>query len=295
LERLAEDPVLRALATAWVVLAGAALGSFLNVVIARVPHGLSIVSPRSRCPACGAPIGWRDNVPVLSWILLRGRCRACRARISLRYPIVEIAVAVVAWAAVRRHGFSPAALAEVVLVSLVIALAFIDVDTWLLPFALTIPLGVLGLVASALGVAPAPSLPSSALGAAIGFGGLALVSVVGRRLAGREALGFGDVVLLCALGAWFGAAALLPIVLLASVQGSVVGLALLAAGKLPGRRARTEGPVSTPPPEPAGAEEDWVPPRNGIPFGPFLALAALEWLYAADVILRAVPALDPFR
>jgi leader peptidase (prepilin peptidase)/N-methyltransferase len=305
LERLAEDPLLRALATAWVVLAGAAIGSFLNVVIARVPHGLSVVSPRSRCPACGAPIGWRDNVPVLSWILLAGRCRACRARISLRYPLVEIAIAVAAWLAVRRHGFSPAALAEVALAALVLALALIDVDTWLLPFVLSIPLGVLGLVASALQASPAPSLRASAVGAAVGFGALAIVSAVGRRLAGREALGFGDVVLLGALGAWFGAGALLPIVLLASLQGSVVGLALLAAGKLPGSRRPPEVPASPQaPPDPAPsaapaapaapAEDDWVPPRNGIPFGPFLALAALEWLYLRAEILRVVPAIDPF-
>jgi leader peptidase (prepilin peptidase)/N-methyltransferase len=299
------DDVPFTLVLAFALAVGAVVGSFLNVVIARVPRGVSIVSPRSRCPACGAPIGWYDNVPVLSWILLRGRCRACRARISLRYPAVEIAVAVAAWFAVRRHGLSLAALAELVLAGLVLALALIDVDTWLLPFALTIPLGVLGLAASALHASPSPSLAGSALGAAVGFGALALVSVVGRRIAGREALGFGDVVFLSALGAWFGAGALLPIVLLASLQGSVVGLALLAAGKLPGRGSPPEAPAppaevpASPPAPSAGAaptaEDDWVPPRNGIPFGPFLALAALEWLYLRPELLRVVPAIDPFR
>jgi leader peptidase (prepilin peptidase)/N-methyltransferase len=161
----------------------------------------------------------------------------------------------------------------------------------------------MGLLASALHASPAPSLGSSALGAAVGFGALALVSVIGKRLARREALGFGDVVFLSALGAWFGAGALLPIVLLASLQGSIVGLALLAAGKLPGRREPSEAPPApaapeaapaTPAPAEAGAEDDWVPPRNGIPFGPFLALAALEWLYLRAEILRVVPAIDPF-
>jgi leader peptidase (prepilin peptidase) / N-methyltransferase len=295
----------RPLLVAFALVLGAVLGSFLNVVIARVPKGLSIVSPRSRCPACGAPIGWQDNVPVLSWVLLGGRCRACRARISLRYPAVEIAIAVAAWLALRRHGLSLAALAELAFAAIVVALALIDVDTWLLPFALTIPLGVLGLGASALHASPAPSPGASALGAAVGFGALALVSVVGKRLAGREALGFGDVVFLSALGAWFGAGALLPIVLLASLQGSAVGLALLAAGKLPGGRARAEVPAppqappdpaapAAPGPAEAAAEDDWVPPRNGIPFGPFLALAALEWLYLRAEILRVVPAIDPF-
>ncbi len=295
----------------WVALVGGAIGSFLNVVIARVPAGESIVRPRSRCPRCGAGIRWFDNVPVLSWILLRGRCRACRAPISVRYPIVEalgVAAALLAWS---RHGFSLAALAELAFVALLVALAAIDLDTWLLPHALTWPLIALGLAASALGISAARSWASSALGAALGWLSFALVAWVGEKLMKKEALGFGDVWLLSGLGAWCGVAALLPLVMLASIQGAVVGLALIALGKAqPGAPAPDPAaPVSDPATaaavrggqassretHDAHADDDWVPPRHAVPFGPFLAAAALEWLYLGDLLARAVPALGVFR
>ncbi len=272
---------------AWVIAVGAAVGSFLNVVIARVPAGESIVSPGSRCPRCGAPIRWWDNLPVLSWLALRGRCRRCGAPISPRYLLVELlgaAAAVVAW---ERHGLSAAAAAELAFVAILLALSFIDLATWLLPHALTWPLLGAGLVASALGVSAAPSLASSAAGAAIGFGAFAAVAWIGKRLARKEAMGLGDVWLLAGIGAWEGARALLPVVLLASIQGSVVGLALVAIGK------------AQPGPGPGAAADDdddaWVPPRNAVPFGPFLALGALEWLWLSGRIAALVPALDVFR
>jgi len=315
------------LVVAFVLLFGALVGSFLNVVIARVPSGESIVRPRSRCPACRTPIAWFDNVPVVSWLVLRGRCRSCRAAIPVRYPLVELLGAGAAYLAWWRHGLSPAAAAELAFALLLVALSFIDLDTWLLPHALTIPLLVLGLGANAVGIGAAPSLASSALGAVIGFASFALVSLAGARLLRREALGFGDVILLAALGAWLGALALVPIVLLSSIQGSVIGLVLIALGKgEPGREAPREAePASFPSANPSTttptpsttaptpitaptddrppgtsaavslADEDWVPPRNAIPFGPFLALAALEWLYLGDVLARAIPALGLFR
>lgn len=272
-------------------LVGGLVGSFLNVVIARVPAGLSVVTPRSRCPRCETPIAWYDNLPVLSWLLLRARCRACRAPISIRYPLVELAGGVAGWLALQRNGPTPAALAEFTLVALLLALAAIDLDTWLLPHRLTWPLIVLGLAAAALGLAPAPSLASSALGGALGFGGFALVSLVGERLLKKEALGFGDVFLLGGLGAWLGAGALLPVILLASVQGSVVGVALILLGRSqPGPEAGGE---------PAAPAEDgdapWVPPRHAVPFGPFLVAGALEWLWLGDRLGAAVPLLGIFR
>lgn len=357
------SPLLAQLVAAWVVFVGACLGSFLNVVIARVPAGESIVRPGSRCPRCGTPIRWYDNIPVLSWILLRARCRTCRAPISVRYPAVELLGAGAAWLALARHGLSAAAAAELAFALLLVALSFIDLDTWLLPHALTWPLIGAGLLAAALGVAPAASARASALGAMVGFAGFAAVAVVGKRLAGREALGFGDVWLLAGIGAWLGVAALLPVVLLASVQGAVVGLALIALGRAqPGPSPEVPSPEPQPPPEgaspgaeataphpaepaapapeaaappappaaahlgdealappaappaleaappaappaatapPAGdaedADADWVPPRNAIPFGPFLAAAALEWLYLSGAIARLVPMLGVFR
>jgi leader peptidase (prepilin peptidase)/N-methyltransferase len=272
-------------------LVGATIGSFLNVVIARVPAGQSVVTPRSRCPRCATPIAWYDNLPVLSWVLLRARCRACRGPIPIRYPLVELAGGVAGWLALQRNGPTPRALAEFTLVALLLVLAAIDLDTWLLPHRLTWPLLALGLAASALGISPAPSLGSAALGGALGFGGFALVSLVGERLLKKEALGFGDVFLLGGLGAWLGAGALLPVVLLASLQGSAVGLALIAVGR------SQPGPQAAHPPDPvaAGQEAPWVPPRHALPFGPFLVAGAVEWLWLGDRLGAAIPLFEAFR
>jgi leader peptidase (prepilin peptidase)/N-methyltransferase len=272
-------------------LLGATVGSFLNVVIARVPAGQSVVTPRSRCPGCGHEIAWYDNLPVLSWLLLAARCRGCRKPISVRYPLVELAGGGAGWLALHRHGPTAAALAEFTLVALLIALAAIDLDTWLLPHRLTWPLIALGLGAAALGIAPAPSLGSAALGAALGFGSFALVSLVAEKLLKKEALGFGDVFLLGGLGAWLGAGALLPLVLLASLQGSVVGVALILVGRSqPGPNA-----VSPAPPAAGAEDEDWVPPRHALPFGPFLVAGALEWLWLGDRLAALTPLFEVFR
>ncbi len=275
---------------AWVLLVGAAVGSFLNVVIARVPAGESIVRPRSRCPRCGKAIAWYDNLPVLSWVLLRGRCRGCGTRISPRYVAVELLGAGAAFLAWHRHGVSAPAAAEFAFVAVLLALAFIDLATWLLPHALTWPLLGGGLLASAVGISAAPTLRASAAGAAIGFAAFAAVAWIGKAVAKREAMGFGDVWLLAGLGAFQGAGALLPIVLLASIQGSVVGIALLLLG-----RAQPGPPPGAAPPSGGGDEEDWVPPRNSVPFGPFLVLASLEWLFLSGSIAAVVPALEFFR
>lgn len=308
---------------AWVFTVGAVIGSFLNVVIARVPKGESIVHPPSRCPACGAGIRWFDNVPILSWLMLRARCRRCGARISWRYPAVELLGAIAALVAFHRHGLTAAAAVELVFVAALLALAFIDLDTWLLPHAITWPVIATGLAASALGVSAAPSLRSSALGAALGFAAFALVSIIGERVFRKEALGFGDVWLLAGLGAWLGVGALIPVVLFASTQGALVGLVLIAAGKgqpgpeaseAPGTAAEAEEdpapagagvapgarPEAAPEAasEPAGVhpedDDDWIPPRHAVPFGPFLVLGALEWLYGAHALAGFVPGLRPF-
>jgi leader peptidase (prepilin peptidase) / N-methyltransferase len=286
-------------AVAWVALVGAIVGSFLNVVIARVPEGLSVVHPGSRCPRCGAGIRWYDNIPVLSFLLLRARCRGCGAPISWRYPLVEVLGAAAAVIAFERHGPSGAALAELAFADLLLALAFIDLDTWLLPHALTVPLLVGGQVAAAYGLAVAPSPASSAAGLVLGMTAFAVVALVGEKVFKKEALGFGDVWLLGGIGAWLGAPGLLPVVLLASTQGAIVGGVLLALGR------GQPGPAAAPPPPPAGdagaglppagdGDEAWIPPRHAIPFGPFLAAAALEWLYLAEPLARAVPLLRPF-
>jgi len=289
------DGTLRLAIEVWVVALGAALGSFLNVVVARVPAGESVIRPGSRCPRCRAPIAWYDNVPVLSWLVLRGRCRRCGVPIPLRYPAVELAGAAVAWLAWRRHGLSLPFAAELAFVDLLLALALIDLATWLLPHALTWPVIALGLAAAWAGAAPAPTLVASAIGAGAGFATFSLVALIGRLVAKKEALGFGDVWLLAGLGAWLGAPALLPVVLLASLQGSVYGLALVALGR------SEPGPPPAPEPAPKGPEgqeqeeEEWVPPRHAVPFGPFLVAGALEWLYLGDWLVSRFPGLEVFR
>lgn len=291
---------------AWTVAIGATVGSFLNVVIARVPVGESIVRPGSRCPGCRSPIRWYDNIPIASWLWLRARCRSCGARIAARYPLVEALGAGAALVAFSRHGLSGAAAAELGFAAALLALAFIDIDTWLLPNAITWPLIGSGLALAWTGATPAGSLRSAGYGAALGFAGFATFAWLGEKVFKKEALGFGDVWLLSALGAWMGAAALLPIVLLASMQGAAVGVVLLALGRgEPGpestRAAPGGGQVTATREEPArppgspATQDDWVPPKHAVPFGPFLVAGALEWLWLGALLARAVPVLQLFR
>ncbi len=282
-----DEGPLRIAIGAWVLVLGATVGSFLNVVIARVPAGESVVRPRSRCPVCGAAIAWYDNLPVVSWLVLRARCRACGARISPRYLVVELLGAGAAWLAWIRHGLSAPAAVELAFVAVLLALAAIDLERWELPHQLTRPLIVLGLAGSGLSLTAAPGIRTSALGAAAGFAAFWIVMKIGQLVAKREAMGLGDVWLLSGLGAYLGAAALLPVVLLASIQGSIIGIALAVLGK--GQR----GPAAGAPPP--ATDADWVPPRNAVPFGPFLVAGALEWLYLAGPLAALVPALDIFR
>lgn len=321
-------------AIAWFTVVGAVVGSFLNVVIARVPAGESIVRPASRCPRCLAPIAWYDNVPVLSWLVLRARCRRCGAPISFRYPAVELLVAAAGFLAAWRHGLSAEAALELAFVAALLALAFIDADTWSLPYPITLPLLAVGLAAAALGHAPADGWRSSLLGAGVGFAAFGAIWFVSDRILKKEAMGLGDVWLLAGIGAWLGVAALLPVILLASLLGSVGGALLLLvrrreagvealpppapvaggapAGEAPPAPAPEPEPVPEPqpPPEPeevpgpaadapapaaAAADDEWIPPPTAIPFGPFLVAGALQWLYLAELLGELFPPLRVFR
>jgi leader peptidase (prepilin peptidase)/N-methyltransferase len=287
------QPITKALLAAWAFVAGASLGSFVNVVVARAPAGQSVVRPRSRCPRCLVPIAWFDNIPIASWVALRGRCRFCRTPISFRYPAVELTAGVLALLALSRHGPTGEAAVEVIFVMTLLALALIDLDSWLLPSAITWPLLAGGIAFSALGLAPAGSWQQSLWGAAVGFAAFAAISGIGSLVFRREALGFGDVWLLAGLGAFQGLRAILPVVLLASLQGTVVGLALAAVGRLPtGEAGSVDGTEKV---RPTDDEETWVPPRNAVPFGPFLVAGSLEWLYLSDFLARLVPSLEIFR
>jgi leader peptidase (prepilin peptidase) / N-methyltransferase len=260
----------------WVFAVGAVIGSFVNVVIARVPKGQSIVSPGSRCPRCGHSIAWFDNIPIVSWILLRARCRRCGLGISARYPLVELLTGLLAVAIFRREGATVAALGYFAFAATLLALSYIDLDTWLLPHQITWPLIALGLLSPLWN--SANTFVAAGVGAAAGFAVFAAVALFGEKLLKRETMGWGDVWLLAAIGAWLGWPALLPVVLLSAIQGAVVGSILLAVRREPERTAPVE-PVAP------SSDDDWVPPKHAVPYGPFLALAAMEYLFFGDELV----------
>jgi leader peptidase (prepilin peptidase)/N-methyltransferase len=257
---------------------GAVVASFLNVVIWRVPRGESIVRPPSHCPSCGAAIRWWQNIPLVSWLALRGRCAACRAPISPRYIAVELLGGLLFLAAFWRFGF----LAPVfwVWISLMIVGSFIDFDHQLLPDFVTVGGMVYGVALAVVSGLCAPArgivfplypafqpfgfpLWNSLCGLAVGFGLLWLVRFLGSKAFGREAMGLGDVFLMGAVGALFGPLAGFVTLVLSSVFGSLVGLALVAAAK-----ARLGRFVA-------------------IPYGPYICLGCLVWMFAGPGLVRA--------
>jgi leader peptidase (prepilin peptidase)/N-methyltransferase len=265
-------------------LLGLIVGSFLNVVIYRLPKMMerqwaadcaemtgqplaeqerfNLLVPRSRCQACGHPIRWYENIPVLSYLFLRGQCSACGVRISPRYPLVELVTGLLfAWC-VWRWGATGTAVAWCGFSAALVALTLIDWDTTLLPDSMTLPLVWAGLIAAALGLTGVP-LADAVWGAVAGYLSLWLVYWGFKLLTGKEGMGFGDFKLFAALGAWFGWAALVPIILMASVIGALVGIGMKLTGSL------REGGV--------------------VPFGPFLALAGLTaMVFGPASILRVV-------
>jgi leader peptidase (prepilin peptidase) / N-methyltransferase len=270
-------------ATAVVVAAvvGLCVGSFLNVVVHRLPRMLerdwqlqcaelrgespssaeryNLAVPRSACPSCGHGITALENVPVLSWLVLRGKCSSCGTRISPRYPIVELLGGAVAAYAVWRLGPSWKALAACVFLWMLIALTFIDFDTQLLPDDLTLPLLWAGLAANLFDLFV--PLKTAVIGAIAGYLSLWAVYWVFRIIRGKEGMGHGDFKLLAALGAWLGWQMLPLIILLSSVVGAAIGLALLVF---------------------KGRDHD-IP----LAFGPYLAIAGAIALFFGDAILKA--------
>lgn len=263
---------------------GLLIGSFLNVVIHRLPIMLerawaqeyqelqgktvqdtpafNLLVPRSRCPHCQHSIAWYENIPVISYLALRGRCIGCKQRISLRYPMVELCTGVLfAWCGYR-WGLSINALAWSGFAAALVTLTLIDWDTTLLPDDITLPLVWAGLIAAHWGISGV-TLPSALWGAIAGYLSLWSVYWLFKLATGKEGMGYGDFKLLAGLGAWFGWEALLPIVLMSSVIGVLVGIALKINSKL----------------------------REGgyIPFGPFLAGAGLfTLLMGADATRRLI-------
>ena len=263
---------------------GLVVGSFLNVVIHRLPKMMerqwerecaefvgeefrgeelhetkpySLAFPGSHCPSCGTEITALQNIPVLSYLFLRGRCANCGVAISVRYPLVELVTAVIWILCGLSFGVSNALTAAMLLTGFLIALTAIDLDHQLLPDSLTLPLLWVGLLINI--DATFVSLESAVLGAVFGYLCLWSVYWLFKIITGKEGMGYGDFKLLAALGAWFGLSALPTIVLLSSLVGAVIGIALIVTG-----RQRRETPM---------------------PFGPFLAGAGLIHLFYPDVLI----------
>ena len=271
------------------LLLGLLTGSFLNVVVHRLPRMIEaaweadqaawqaerqglpapapgprydLAQPPSHCPSCHTRIRWYQLIPLLSWLWLRGRCAHCSQRISVRYPLVELLTAGFGGWCAWRYGLTPAALLWFSFACLLLVIALIDWDTTYLPDNLTLPLLWAGLLLATFDKTDI-SLGSAVWGAAIGYMSLWLIYWGFKLLTGKEGMGFGDFKLFAALGAWFGAGALIPIILMAAVIGAIVGIAMKFDGKL----------------------------REGgyVPFGPFLALGgAAVWLFGAQELLRMI-------
>ncbi|MBJ6759360.1 prepilin peptidase [Myxococcaceae bacterium JPH2] len=257
---------------------GLCVGSFLNVVIARVPEELSIVRPRSRCPKCGHVLAWYENIPVASWLWLRAKCQACRAPISPRYVLVELLTGLLFLACQRRFGWTYELVPALVLVMLLVPLTFIDLEHWILPFSLTLP----GIAAGVLLAIPRGMdvVRDAAVGALVGFLAFRLMEYLGWKVFKKEALGGGDKFLVALLGAFLSWRALLGILFFSSLQGAVVGVALLALTGRAGPRGEPapESAADAPPPEGEEPEAEpelkmtWEFTRPGLSWGKRLLL-----------------------
>ncbi len=255
------------------VFLGLVVGSFLNVVIHRLPKMMekewadnclelqgkeipssekySLVAPRSSCPQCGHKITALENIPVISYLLLKGKCKSCKTSISLRYPIIEVLTGILIGLVSWKFGFSITTLAAWIFTLALIVLTFIDLDTQLLPDNITLPLLWLGLLFNqTLGFT---DLKSAVLGAMLGYFILWSVYWIFKIITGKEGMGYGDFKLLAAIGAWFGWQLLPAVILLSSILGATIGIALIVFGN----KNR----------------------QSAIPFGPFLALGGIAALF----------------
>ncbi len=232
---------------------GLCIGSFMNVCIYRLPLSRSLIRPGSACPQCGRSIPFYDNIPVVSFLLLRGRCRNCGASISWRYPLVELLGGLTALATVARFGLGLPALVYFVFIAALIVVTFIDIDHRIIPDIITLPGIVLGLAVSFL--LPRTSFTEALLGTLLGGGSLLAVAVVYRLITKRDGMGMGDVKLLAMIGALIGWKGVVFTIFIGSVAGSLIGFLLVFVQR----------------------RKDL---KLAVPFGPFLSLGAILYLFA---------------
>ncbi len=236
---------------------GCILGSFYNVVIHRLPLGHSLIRPGSSCPSCGSGIAPYDNIPIISYLLLGGKCRQCKATISVRYPVVEALSGIFALVLFRRYGLHPQFAIEFVFFSLLLIIAFIDLDTFLIPDVLSLPGIILGLIFSFF--TPRLTWADSLIGILLGGGLLYLIAVLYGIVRHKEGLGGGDIKLLGMIGAFLGWQGVVFTVLASSVSGMIIAIpVMLRSGKGLG---------------------------VAIPFGPFLALGAVFYVFWGQLFL----------
>ena len=233
---------------------GAIIGSFLNVCIYRIPMGLSVIHPPSRCPQCQTPIKWHHNIPVFSWLLLKGRCAYCGTGFSIRYPFVEALNGFLFALFFYRFGFHAVTLIVFLLVATLVVISFIDLDHQIIPDVISLPGIPAGFLCSFL--VPWISWQDSLLGILFGGGSLLAIALIYELLTKKEGMGFGDVKLLAMLGAFLGWPAVFPIIFIGSVAGSLVGIPLMFLHGADGKFA--------------------------LPFGPFLSLGALIYLFFVE-------------
>jgi leader peptidase (prepilin peptidase) / N-methyltransferase len=237
---------------------GCCVGSFLNVCIYRLPNDLSIVRPKSACPSCGTPIRWYNNIPLISYLLLRGRCSDCKAVISIRYPIVELLSGSFALALWIRYGFDVQTLIYFIFVAALLVVTFIDIDHRIIPDVISLPGIPIGFAASF--ALTQPDWLGSLLGIAVGGGSLLAIAWGYQLFTGKDGMGGGDIKLLAMIGAFLGWQGVLFTIMASSLTGTVVGIiAMLRAGK--------------------GL-------KMAVPFGPFLAIGAIIYLFFGPQLIE---------
>ncbi len=271
-------------------LLGTFIGSFLNVCIYRIPYRKSILYPPSRCFLCLEPIKWYHNLPVVGFFLLRGRCYSCHQSFSIRYPVIEILTGFVSLSLFVKTSDFYSYSVLMFFMGAVIVLSFIDIDHWLLPDRITIPYVVFGLIFSMF-VFSLPSgiiidFKTSLIGAFVGFSILFLLGFIASKIIGKEALGGGDIKFMAMIGAFLGWRSFIPVLLMAALQGAIFGIFQIVYNKFSNKKVvlNNNGIYSVF----KDKSDIFTPTSHHIPFGPFLGIAAYEYIMWGNMLIHRI-------